>query len=76
MNLKRVKDLGQGPAFVSLVLARVDPEVEPALTEEVNEYLQCLMRRNDLVFRSAPHRDTTLSPFPVILLTGRSDTDR
>jgi hypothetical protein len=54
--LKRVRDLRQGSAFVSLVLAQVDPEVELARTEEANEYLQYLMRRNDLVFRSAPHR--------------------
>jgi signal transduction histidine kinase len=54
--LKRVKDLRQGSAFVSLVLGWVDPEVEPDRTEEVNEYLQYLMRRNDLVFRSTTHR--------------------
>jgi signal transduction histidine kinase len=45
-----------GSPFVSLVEASIEASVQADLAEEMNEFLQHLMRRNDLVFRTDLHR--------------------
>ena len=47
-----IKGTRTGSPFVSLVGAAIDGDVDADVADEMNEFLQHLMRRNDLVFRT------------------------
>jgi len=44
------------PPAVSLLCATADPTVDPARLDDVEQFLQHQLRRNDLLFRAAPHK--------------------
>ncbi|HUY89501.1 MAG TPA: hybrid sensor histidine kinase/response regulator [Pirellulales bacterium] len=62
--LHRVGKLRNGPPQLSLVRAEVDPSTAAPLAEDVDGFLSCLLRYNDLVLRVGPSRWLVVLPVP------------
>lgn len=62
--LGRVGKLRNGPPQLSLVKAEVDPSTSAPLADDVDGFLSCLLRYNDLVLRIGPNRWLIALPVP------------
>ena len=53
--LDRIHHLRNGSSVVSIVIARIDDSLDSALVDDVDSFLNYLLRRNDLLFRAGAH---------------------
>jgi PAS domain S-box-containing protein len=61
--LRRVQALNRsGDISVTLFSAEIAEQVDLALAQETNDFLHHILQRNDLIFRTMPHRWAILAP--------------
>jgi PAS domain S-box-containing protein len=61
--LKRLQSLNRlAETPVTLLVAEIPLEVDLALAQETNDFLHHILQRNDLIFRTLPHRWAILAP--------------
>ncbi|HWB09274.1 MAG TPA: hybrid sensor histidine kinase/response regulator [Pirellulales bacterium] len=62
--LHRIGQIRNGPERLSLVQADIDESTSERLSEDVDTFLSCLLRYNDLLLRGGPHRWLIVLPVP------------
>ena len=67
--LKQFRGHKKGPRDVTLISAAIDPTTGDKLADEMNAFLNCALRQNDLVFRDAPKH------WLIILPVGREEAE-
>ncbi len=60
--LERIEHLHNGSSVVSLVVAQIDDSFDPTVADDVDSFLNYLLRRNDLLFRADTHRWLVVLP--------------
>jgi hypothetical protein len=62
--LHRMGEIRNGPQHLSLVQAEIDESAAERLADDVDTYLSCLLRYNDLLLRAGTHRWLIVLPLP------------
>ena len=54
--MEHIERAASGSDDISLLVAQIDPAIAPLAADDVDTFLNWVLRRNDLIIRLGPHR--------------------